>query len=337
MSLKVTVITGDHFCPDPEKRTGKFAEEDFVTHKAMVEAVKSIPFIDEVSVLNDHKDLLSRLSAIRPDLVVNFCDTGLFNNIKMELHLPALLEFLNISYTGATPASIVTCYDKAIVRNLAEDLHIPVPKEELAAWREGLPSAIDFPAILKPNKADGSFGILKESVVTNFADAETYWRWLQVNVPGRDILIQEYLPGPEYGVGVIGNGSDLYFLSPLEVDFSDLPNELPPILSYESKAIPGSPYWDKIKFKQADLNGRELAELHQSCRRLFNRLGMQDYARFDFRRGEDGTIKLMEVNPNPAWANDGKLAFMASFDGITYPEMLELIIRTALRRTGHFD
>ncbi len=49
---------------------------------------------------------------------------------------------------------------------------------------------------------------------------------------------------------------------------------------------------------------------------LFRRFQLRDYARFDFRVGSDNTPKLMEVNPNPAWAYDGKLAFMAGFAGI---------------------
>ena len=48
----------------------------------------------------------------------------------------------------------------------------------------------------------------------------------------------------------------------------------------------------------------------------------------------DGRPKLLEVNPNPAWANDGKLAFMAGFAGISYPRMLEMIVDAALVRIG---
>jgi D-alanine-D-alanine ligase len=68
------------------------------------------------------------------------------------------------------------------------------------------------------------------------------------------------------------------------------------------------------------------------AKRLFARLGCRDYARFDFRCAADGEPKLMEVNPNPAWANDGKLAFMAGFAGIAYPDMLKMILDAALRR-----
>jgi D-alanine-D-alanine ligase len=152
-------------------------------------------------------------------------------------------------------------------------------------------------------------------------------------LPGRDVLIQEYLPGPEYGIGLIGNPeTDLQALPALEVDFSRLPAGLNPILSYESKAIPDSPYWTEIRFRRAALDAATEARLADDARRLFKRLSLRDYARFDFRMGADGQIKLMEVNPNPAWANDGKLAFMASFAGLAYPQMLRAILDAALRR-----
>ena len=74
------------------------------------------------------------------------------------------------------------------------------------------------------------------------------------------------------------------------------------------------------------------ATIADQAKRLFARLGCRDYARFDFRVAADGEPKLMEVNPNPAWAYDGKLAFMAGFAGIDYPGMLEMIVDAALRR-----
>ena len=120
----------------------------------------------------------------------------------------------------------------------------------------------------------------------------------------------------------------------LEVDFSGLPAGLNPILSYQFKALPDSPYWTEIKFRQAEADPARLAAMADHARRLFARLGCRDYARFDFRCAAGGEPKLMEVNPNPAWANDGKLAFMASFAGIAYPDMLKMILDAALRRLG---
>jgi D-alanine-D-alanine ligase len=148
-------------------------------------------------------------------------------------------------------------------------------------------------------------------------------------------LFQEYLPGPEYGVGLIGNPDDeLTALPPLEVDFSQLPRGLNPILSYESKAMPDSPYWTDIKFKQATIEEPIQETMIANAKKLFRRLSIQDYGRFDFRLAADGIVKLMEVNPNPAWANDGKLAFMASFANIDYHTMLHMILDAAIARVS---
>jgi D-alanine-D-alanine ligase len=226
------------------------------------------------------------------------------------------------------------CYDKQSVRLVAGEIGIEVPRERYLPWSEERDTLPDiYPALLKPNTADGSVGITKDAVVTDAAEARAYLAFLAEELPGRDVLWQEYLPGPEFGLGMIGNPeAGLRALPPLRVDFSSLPAGLMPILSFESKTDPESPYWTDIRFEAAGLNDATLSRLTDWAARLFRRLGLRDYGRFDFRCAADGRPKLLEVNPNPAWANDGKLAFMAGFDGISYPAMLESIIDAALER-----
>ena len=121
-------------------------------------------------------------------------------------------------------------------------------------------------------------------------------------------------------------------LPPVEVDYSGLPDGLSPILSYESKTIPDSPYWTDIRYHEAALDDATRNALTRHAIAMFERLGCQDYARCDFRAGRDGVVKLLEVNPNPAWSYDGKLAMMAGFAGMRYGEMLTRIIDVARRR-----
>ena len=330
---RIAVVTGDPSRPDPTKRGNRYNEEDAVTHAAMRAALQGLPGYD-VRFLDRHDSLFEDLAAAPPDLVVNFCDTGLDNLPTQELHLPARLELLGIPYTGATPQALVLCFDKQVVRLVADALGIPVPREHFLAADEAADTLPDlWPALIKPNAADGSVGITKDAVVGTRAAALAYIAWLRATLPGRDVLIQEYLPGPEYGVGLIGNPDDgLRLLPPLEVDFSGLPAGLAPILSFESKALPDSPYWTDIRFRRAAIAPDLEARLAAWAGRLFRRLGLRDYGRFDFRCAADGIPRLMEVNPNPAWANDGKLAFMAAFDGLAYADMLRLIVEAAIRR-----
>jgi D-alanine-D-alanine ligase len=332
---RILVITGDHGAPDATKRGGHYNEEDMATHAAMRAAFESLPGLS-FDFLTDHARFLDRMRQSPPDLVVNFCDTGFRNVAARELNVPAYLELLEIPYTGAPPAAMVICYDKAIVRLVAEALGVAVPWEAFIpadAPADALPDR--YPALIKPNTADGSVGITKDAVVRDRRDASAYLDWLRRTLPGRDALVQEYLSGPEYGIGLIGNPTaGLRALPALEVDYSGLPAGLNPILSYESKALPDSPYWTDIRYKRATLPAAAETALAESAKRLFRRFGLRDYGRFDFRTGADGTIKLMEINPNPAWANDGKLALMAGFAGIAYPDMLRMILEAAVARVG---
>ncbi len=329
----IAVITGDPAQPDPTKREDSYHDEDRVTHEAMMAAFRSLPDY-RFSFWNDHERLLDLLHTERPDLVVNFCDTGFRNVPTRELNIPAYMELFDIPYTGAPPAAMVICYDKAIVRLVAQSLGVPVPRETFVPADLPIEQVPDlFPALIKPNTADGSVGITKDAVVRSRDEALAYLKWLRETLPGRDALMQEFLPGTEYGVGMIGNpDATLRMLPPLEVDYSALPSGLNPILSFESKAMPDSPYWTDIRFRRAELPDGLEARFEAWGRRLFRRLGLRDYGRFDFRIAADGEPRLMEVNPNPAWANDGKLAFMAGFAGIEYPDMLRLILEAAIAR-----
>jgi D-alanine-D-alanine ligase len=339
---RIAILTGDHGLPDPTKRGAAYHEEDEVTHAAMVAAFRTLDGYD-FEVWSDHASLLERMRGTPPDLIVNFCDTGFRNVPTLELNIPAYAELLGIPYTGAPPQAMVICYDKAIVRLVAEQMGVPVPRERFlpadtladdAALDRALGAVAELlPALIKPNTADGSVGITKDAVVRTPAELRAYLDWLRATLPGRDALVQEYLPGTEYGIGLIGNPDDALTLLPaLEVDYSGLPEGLNPILSFESKAFPDSPYWTDIRYKRATLAPAEEARLGAWGRLLFRRFGLRDYARFDWRTAADGTPRLMEVNPNPAWAPDAKLAMMAGFAGLEYRDMLRLFLDGAIAR-----
>jgi D-alanine-D-alanine ligase len=333
--VDVTVLLGDPRLSDATKVAAHFSAEDLEAVRRMKEALGGLEG-HRFSYLDDHETLLAELTARRPDFVLNFCDTGYRNVAARELHVCALLELLDLPYSGSGPACLALCYDKALVRALALYHGIPVPNEAFLG-ADAPPSALpsSFPALIKPNRGDGSVGITQHAVVHDHAEAEHYVAELRRTLPGQAVLVQEYLEGPEYGVALIGNPADgLEALSLLEVDYRGLPAGLPPILSYESKTIPDSPYWTDIKFHEARLDESTRATLVQRAALMFERLGCRDYARFDFRADASGTIKLLEVNANPAWCWDGKLAFMAGFAGIDYAGLLERIVTTALRRTG---
>ena len=329
----VTVLMGDPRLPDTVKRDGVFNPEDVETIRRLKE---SLAELDEYrfTYLDNHVTLMSDLRELKPDFVLNFCDEGFNNDAMLELHLPALMDTLGIPYTGAGPVALGLCYNKALVRAAAMACDIPVPLESyFGADDQSATIPSIFPALFKPCLGDSSIGITQDAVVENAAQALAYLSELRRTLPGRPLLIQEFLPGAEYSVGLVGNPElGITALPILEVDYTQLDPALPKILGYESKWLPDSPYWTDISHHEAKLSEDLRRNLIDWSTTLFERLGCRDYARFDFRADAAGQVKLLEVNPNPGWCWDGKLNYMAGFAGYRYADLLRMIIEASQQR-----
>jgi len=333
--IDVTVLLGDPRLPDAVKRGGAFQPEDFETVRRLKDALADLPQYT-FRYLDNHKTLQRDLGELRTDLVFNLCDEGFNNDPFKELHVPAMLEALGLPYTGGAPSALAACYDKGLVRAVAMTLDVPVPLETYV--RPGdqgatLPSV--FPAILKPNTGDSSQGITKDAVVSNEKALLDYLDKLRGEFPRRSVLVQEFLTGAEFSVGLVGNPDQgLRALPILEVDYTKLDAALPRILGYESKWEPDSPYWRQIRYVETQLPEVAQQQLVEHSARLFERLGCRDYARFDFRADARGELKLLEVNPNPGWCWDGKMNLMAAFQGMRYSDLLGQILQAAVERLG---
>lgn len=333
--LDVAVIMGDPRLPDKVKRGGQFNEEDFATIQKLKESLETLESY-RFRYLDNHATLEKDLRAAPPDLALNLCDEGFNNDAFMELHVPALLETLDIPYTGAGPVCLGICYDKSLVRAAAAALDVPTPSETYVRPHDRsatLPTS--FPAILKPNYGDSSFGITSQAVVNNKMELVDYLEKLWRDLGDQPILVQEYLTGAEYTVGLIGNPkTGLEPMTLLEVDYSKLDPSLPKILGYESKWDPDSPYWTEINYRASDAPEALRRDMAEYAARMFERLGCRDYARFDFRATADGQVRLLEANPNPGWCWDGKMNLMAELAGHSYADFLDSILRSAVSRYG---
>jgi D-alanine-D-alanine ligase len=332
---EVTVIMGDPRLPDAVKRNASWNEEDFETIARLKAALEELPGY-RFRYLDNHASLIADLRKERPAFVLNLCDEGYENDAFRELHVPALLEMLDVPYSGAGPSALGLCYNKSLVRAIAEGLDVPVPAETYFSADDQaatIPSV--FPALIKPCFGDSSIGITKDAVVHSWEQAIAYLTRLREEMPGRPILLQEFLTGAEYSVGIVGNpGLGMQVLPVLEVDYSRLDPELPQLLGYESKWEPGSPYWTQIGYREARIDEESRRRLADHSRLLFERLGCRDYARFDFRANAAGEAKLLEVNPNPGWCWDGKLNIMASLAGLRYADLLRLVVEAAQERVA---
>ena len=325
------MLLGDPRLADRSKPGERFTPDDLeqITRlKAALATLREFTF----EYWDDHEKLLERAQRKPPEFVLNFCDTGFRNDARLELHVAAYLEMLGIPYSGSGPIALGLCYDKSLVRAVASAHGIAVPREALLSRDDELAS-MDYPLFIKPNRGDGSVGISVHSLANTAAEAAAYLAQLRADLPGSDILVQEFLRGDEYSVGVIGNPqAGFTFLPVLEVDYSALHPRLPRLLDYGSKTDPQSPYWTDVRFREARLDERTTDQIKHACSVLFARLGLRDYGRFDFRCDIRGEAKLLEVNPNPAWCWDGKLAHMASLQGETQGDLLSRIITAARRR-----
>jgi len=329
-SKNITVVFGDPRKPDPLKPLRIFDDDDFYTIDQLKDALREVDGY-RYSYLNNHDTLFSDLVKLgtKTDFVLNLCDEGYNNDPRKELHVPAMLETLNIPYSGGGPQCLAFCYDKSLVRGIANEMAIPVPAAFFIKPEDStfdLP--IGFPVIVKPNFGDSSFGITQRSVAYSIEDLVNAISEIREKFGyEKPVLVEEFLTGIDFTVGIIGNPPESYTVLPIiQEDYSGLPAELPRICGYEAKWIPDSPYW-QIKSIPADLPDDVEKFVIECCLKLFERLECRDYSRFDWRIDARGNPKILEVNPNPGWCWDGHLAKMSKLAGLSYSQMLAEILR----------
>lgn len=331
----VAVILGDPTKPDKLKPSGIFDDDDFYTINELKRALSELKGYNFIYLTN-HDTLLHDLIRLKPkiDFVFNLCDEGFQNDPRKEAHIPSLLDVLDIPYTGAPPHCLHNAYDKSLVRGIAREMGIPVPDGMIIKPGDMIfEIPFGFPVIIKPIFGDSSFGITQRSVAYNTEQLINAITEIREKFGyDKPILVEEFLTGKDMTLGIIGNLPDDYKVLPIiEEDYSELPPELPRICGYEAKWLPDSPYW-KIKSIPAELPEHTEKIIIECSLKMFERLECRDYARFDWRLDEKGNPKLLEVNPNPGWCWDGHLAKACKIAGISYSEMLRMILEAAEKR-----
>lgn len=333
----IAVIQGDPNKQDLMKPSAVFDEDDFNTIDKLKSALAELRPEYEFIYLSNHDTLLDDLTKLKKKIAfaLNLCDEGWNNIPTQELHVPAILEMLNIPYTGAGPQCLASCYDKSMVRGCAQEMGVPVPSGYFIAPEANVfKLPLKFPVIVKPNFGDSSIGILTTSVAHNYDELLAGISTIREKIGyEKPLLVEEFLEGAEVTIGIIGNPSTSYSILPIiEEDYSALPEELPKICGYDAKWNPESPYYQHLRSIRSQLpEGTENLIVYCS-RRLFQRLQCRDYARFDWRLDSSGNAKLLEANPNPGWCWDGHLAKMSAIAGVSYSEMLRMILRAAEAR-----
>jgi D-alanine-D-alanine ligase len=335
----VAVVMGDPKKPDIIKPSTVFDDDDYNTIQKLKIALSSLEDY-RFTYVNNHNLLITDLVKLKSkvDYVFNLCDEGYSNDARKELHVPALLEMLDIPYTGSDPQCLAYCYDKSLIRGIAQEMGIPVADAFYIKPEDNVfEMNIAFPVIAKPNFGDSSFGITQKSVaysVEELNDAIIKTR----DKFGYDkpILVEEFLSGKDLTLGIIGNVPESYQVLPIvEEDYSRLPADLPKICGYEAKWLEDSPYFKLLRSIPAVLPEETEKLIIEYSMKLAERLDCRDYSRYDWRLDSKGVPKLLEVNPNPGWCWDGHLAKMAQIEGINYPAMLKNILVSAEQRIAN--
>jgi D-alanine-D-alanine ligase len=294
------------------------------TLQAIREAIAS--YGHEVVDLEASSDLPIVLASTPVDVVFNIAEG--FKGRSRESQVPALLELLDIPYTGSDPAALSVSLDKALAKRMVRTHGILTPDYlVMHTGKERLPKELGFPLLVKPVAEGTSKGVTKKSIVRDEVELREVAREIIAKYR-QPALVEEYVAGREFTVGLLGERRPRV-LPPMEIVFLDA-SDPTPIYSFEMK----QDWNDQIRYEvPAKLSERELDRLEKAAREVFAALGCRDVARVDFRMDGDGRIYFIESNPLPGLAPGwSDLVLIAQAAGIDYRALIGEILSFAIRR-----
>lgn len=149
-------------------------------------------------------------------------------------------------------------------------------------------------------------------------------------------LAQKFLPGREFNVGLVG-GNKLRIMPLAEVDYSRLPSEIPPIMSYAAKNMENTVEYKNtsVVCPAQNIEPEVAKRIGQVAARAFRAVGGWGYGRVDVRLDEDGIPRVLDINCNPLLDEGIGLARSAEKAGLSWPKLLKLIVNAALERMPH--
>ena len=283
-----------------------------------------IPFTRDLHIFTE------RFKEQAVDIVFNLCET-VDEAPYLVWHAAAVFELLGVSFTGSTSVGLMLSTDKLVSKRLLKGRQIRTPKYIVYNGSlEFTTALLKFPVIIKPRFEDASIGIDQDSIFENDQELRKgLKKFLDRFGP---VLIEEYIPGREFNITLLGYPT-ASILPIGEIDFSAFPKNLYPIVGYRAK-------WDKASFEYhhsprrfpQDL-GRSLAnKMQRVALECFHLLMVRDYGRIDLRVDDQGKIYVLEVNGNPCLSPDAGFAASAQESGLTYGDMIGMIVDFAVQR-----
>ncbi|MBN1796637.1 MAG: ATP-grasp domain-containing protein [Sedimentisphaerales bacterium] len=321
-----TINTDDpEFMNPPEK-----ADTEYHVIEALREFGYNVSVTPVSSELHKSIEILSQL---QPDLVFNLTEE--YNGDRMnDKNLAALLELLGMPYTGSGPGALMLCRDKRLCKELLSHHKIKVPGfvSIPVGKKVKVPKNISWPLVVKPALEDSSEGISNASVVYDEQSLQEradfiHQKWTQ------PVIAEEYVEGREFYVAVLGN-KRLDVLPIRECKFGNKNDKGPLMATYKVKwDVKFREKWD-ISFGFAELEDSIFEQIKRVCKKVFHILELRDYGRIDLRLTPDNKIIILEVNPNPDLAYGEEVAEAAEKAGIAYRELIDKLVKSALRRNS---
>src|SRR5947209_4767190 len=272
----------------------------------------------KVSVLGVHGDvgkLRSGLMRRKPDLVFNLMET--FGDSQLgAVGLVGFLDLLGLPYTGGGPGELYIQEDKALSKKLLAFEGVKYPEYAVFSQDADLETGghLRMPLFVKPLRMDASIGIDGKSLV--HSTKELLDRVTHIHKQVHDAaLVEEYVEGREFYVGVLGNQEPQAF-PPVEMDFSGMPDGKPHVLDAKAKWDEKSPEYRGTKAVVADVPDEVRARLQKTAVDAYRALRVRDYGRVDMRLTEAGDVYVIEVNASCYLEQNGEFASAASVAGI---------------------
>ena len=331
-AMRIAILYNHDF--DLDHDPGREAREDVANvarslHDALATSTTLRPEL--VPVGTDPFEALGRLFREPPDAAINLCES-LCGDARGEAIVPGLLDLAGIPYTGSSALALGLALHKPKAKEVLRARGVPTPdwvEVDDPAQLESL--ALPFPLIVKPSREDASSGIDVGSVVWDRAALVERGTHV-IRTYRQSALVERYIAGREIYVPLLGSPVRALPLS--EIDFDELPNELPRIITYAGKWEPESVECRCTPSVASDLSGPLAAQVTAVAMAAFRALECRDYGRVDLRLAEDGTPFVIDINPNCDLSPTAGFAKAAERGGLTYTQLALELVQVARRRHG---
>ncbi|HTR19360.1 MAG TPA: hypothetical protein VMH88_00790 [Gemmatimonadales bacterium] len=323
---------------DPASITDVYAEWD---DPSTIDAVEqALGIFGSVVRLQADATFPQKLARTRPDLVFNMAE-GLYGTNR-EAHVPAICEYLNVPYTASDPLTLSLTLDKSRAKEILAFRGVPTARFALVSEPGDLARVrLRYPLFVKPVAEGSGKGIFANNLCNSRAQLRERVQFL-LSTYKQPVLVESYLPGPEFTVAILGNGSDARCLPIVGFDFSTLPPGATPVYGFEAKWI-----WDTAEH-QLDIfecPARVPEGMYRDVERValdaYHALGCRDWCRVDVRLDEAGVPNIVELNPLPGIIPDPRMNSCfpkaARAAGYTYDELIQEVVQIAWRRVRGVD